>query len=246
MAKYDYGGGCACGLQAECDCEHGGKTMDDTDQKAEMVSAEYKFEDSMSDLAKAWQVGDVGMINRILRERFGAQTGPIPYTPGERQAYPSLSGEGMLHRPITHKDTNPKDAVGTKKSPMSVVPMGVMMEVGVGMLEGARKYGRHNYRVSGVRASVYVDATMRHLMKFWDFGIDIDPDSGLSEITKAITSLVVLRDSMMNGNWVDDRPPPLPISLLEEIQKAVDGVFARYPNALPAYTHESVKTPEEK
>lgn len=22
MAKYDYGGGCACGLQRECDCYH--------------------------------------------------------------------------------------------------------------------------------------------------------------------------------------------------------------------------------
>ena len=22
MAKYDHGGGCACGLQKECDCEH--------------------------------------------------------------------------------------------------------------------------------------------------------------------------------------------------------------------------------
>ena len=147
---------------------------------------------------------------------------------------------------LTAKDTNPKDAVGTRKSPMSVVPMGVMMEIGVGMLEGARKYGRHNYRIAGVRASVYIDAAERHMMKFWDFGINIDKDSGLSEVTKAITSLVVLRDAMMTGKWVDDRPPPLPIELLDEIQKAVDDVFARYPEALPAYTHEHVKASEEK
>lgn len=166
---------------------------------------------------------------------------------GRGEDFPALKGEEMLHKKLTVKDTNPKDAVGTKKSPMSVVPMGVMMEVGVGMLEGARKYGRHNYRVAGVRASVYVDATMRHLMKFWDFGLDIDKDSGLSEVTKAITSLVVLRDAMMTGKWVDDRPPPLPVELLDQIQRSVDEVFERHPNALPAYTHEDVvKTQEEK
>ena len=56
------------------------------------------------------------------------------------------------------KETNPKDAVGIRKwRNFATVSMTVMAEVGVAMMEGARKYGRHNYRVSGVRASVYVD-----------------------------------------------------------------------------------------
>jgi hypothetical protein len=104
------------------------------------------------------------------------------------------------------KLTNPKDMVGIRKSPMSTVPANVMAEVGVAMLEGASKYGRHNYRVAGVRASVYYDGTMRHLMSWWE-GEDIDPDSDLSHITKAITSLVVLRDAMMQDMCTDDRPP---------------------------------------
>jgi hypothetical protein len=74
------------------------------------------------------------------------------------------------------------------------------------MLEGAAKYGRHNYRVAGVRASVYYDAALRHLMAWWE-GEDLDPDSGLSHVTKAITSLVVLRDAMIQGQCTDDRPP---------------------------------------
>jgi len=74
------------------------------------------------------------------------------------------------------------------------------------MLEGAAKYGRHNYRVVGVQSSVYYDATMRHLMDWWE-GVDIDPDSGLHHITKAIASLVVLRDAMIQGMITDDRPP---------------------------------------
>lgn len=104
------------------------------------------------------------------------------------------------------KLTNPKDMIGTRKAPMSTVPANVMAEVGVAMLEGACKYGRSNYRVAGVRSSVYYDAVIRHLFSWWE-GEDIDPDSGMSHITKAITSLVVLRDAMIQDMATDDRPP---------------------------------------
>lgn len=104
------------------------------------------------------------------------------------------------------KQSNPKDMVGTKKAPMSTVSAPVLAEVGVAMLEGALKYGRHNYRAVGVRASVYYDATMRHLMSWWE-GEDIDPDSGMPHIVKAITSLVVLRDAQLHDKCEDDRPP---------------------------------------
>lgn len=116
----------------------------------------------------------------------------------------------ILHLPLpsNEKPSNPKDIVGVKKAPMSTVSAPVLAEIGVGMLEGACKYGRHNYRVVGVRASVYYDATMRHLMAWWE-GEDLDPDSkvGLHHVTKAITSLVVLRDAMLRGMVEDDRPP---------------------------------------
>ena len=104
------------------------------------------------------------------------------------------------------KPSNPKDSIGIKKAPMSTVSAAVLAEIGVAMLEGASKYGRHNYRAVGVRGSVYYDATMRHLMSWWE-GEDIDPDSGMSHLTKAITSLVVLRDSMIQDRISDDRPP---------------------------------------
>lgn len=107
---------------------------------------------------------------------------------------------------MVEKPSNPKDIIGVRKAPMSTVPSGVLAELGVAMLEGAVKYGRHNYRAVGVRNSVYYDATMRHLMAWWE-GEDIDPDSGLSHVAKAIASLVVLRDSMMQGLNQDDRPP---------------------------------------
>ena len=135
------------------------------------------------------------------------------------------------------KATNPKDAVGIRKPPQSTVSQSVMAEVGVGMLEGARKYGRHNYRVValGVRASVYYDATRRHIDYWWE-GADVDPDSGLSHITKAICSLIVLRDAMIQDNWQDDRPPKTPSEHKAYVQTLVDELFERIPESKDAFT----------
>lgn len=102
---------------------------------------------------------------------------------------------------------NPKDKVGSKKAPMSVVPANVLAELGVAMLEGSLKYGRHNWRDAGIRSSVYYDACLRHLFAWWE-GEDIDPDSGLSHITKAMATLLVLRDGQTAGMCEDDRPKP--------------------------------------
>jgi len=133
------------------------------------------------------------------------------------------------------KDTNPKDAVGTNKVPFSVLSLPVLAEVGLAMLEGARKYGRHNYREAGVRGSVYFDATFRHLGAWWE-GEDIDPDSGLSHITKAIAGLTVLRDSMISENWVDDRPPKVKKEWVKELNKKAEEIIKKYPDALEPYT----------
>tara|TARA_B110000046_G_C13015655_1_gene408571 strand:- start:1949 stop:2398 length:450 start_codon:yes stop_codon:yes gene_type:complete len=133
------------------------------------------------------------------------------------------------------KDTNPKDAVGIKKPPTSTIPTVVIQEVGVGMLEGARKYGRHNYRVAGIRASVYKDAAQRHMDYWWE-GEDIDSDSGLSHVTKAICSLVVLRDAMINDMWTDDRPPSTDVATHRlYLQRLVEEIFERHPVPVDAY-----------
>lgn len=136
------------------------------------------------------------------------------------------------------KQTNPKDAVGVKKvSIRSVLPAPVLGEVALALMEGARKYGRHNYRIAGTRASVYIDACGRHIDDFWE-GVDIDPDSGLSHVTKAISTLVVLRDSMLQGNWVDDRPPRSEGGWVQELNKKAEAIIEMYPEALSAHTEK--------
>lgn len=133
------------------------------------------------------------------------------------------------------KDTNPKDSVGVKRPPLSTISAPVMMEIGVAMLEGARKYGRHNYRVAGVKASVYYDACERHMMRWWE-GEDIDPESGLNHVVKAIASLVVLRDAMINGMVTDDRPPPAKEGWFEELTEVAARIIERYPDPVAPYT----------
>lgn len=139
--------------------------------------------------------------------------------------------------PASEKPTNPKDAVGIKKwRQFCTVPLTVMTEVGVAMMEGAMKYGRHNYRSAGVRASVYVDAAMGHVTQWWE-GEDFDPDSGLSHITKAIASLTVLRDAMIQSKLTDDRPPKANLDQVRnDLQKVVDQMFDKYPEPKPAFT----------
>jgi len=132
------------------------------------------------------------------------------------------------------KESNPKDAVGTKKVPFSTISAPVVAEVGLAMLEGALKYGRHNYRAIGVRASVYYDACIRHLSAYWE-GEDIDPDSGLPHIIKAIACLVVLRDSQLMGNSVDDRPPSHASGWQKELNQKAAELIEKYPNPVEAF-----------
>lgn len=137
------------------------------------------------------------------------------------------------------KQSNPKDAIGSSKVPMSTLPVPVLMECALGMLEGAIKYRRHNYRVIGVRASVYYDATMRHLGAWWE-GEDIDPASGLNHVTKAITSLMVLRDAMIRDKMIDDRPPGT-IGFVDELNEKTRELLSRYETHQQPYTQEDAE-----
>ena len=140
------------------------------------------------------------------------------------------------------KDTNPKDALGRAKwRNYFTVPRQVLWALGIAMLEGALKYGRHNYRGAGVRASVYVDAAMGHI-DCWIEGEDNDPDSqaNLSHIVKAIASLTVLADAIMNDFLDDDRPPKIKdIAVLRDsLQQSADRLHKEHANKDPHhYSH---------
>lgn len=134
------------------------------------------------------------------------------------------------------KPTNPKESIGIKKPRFySGVPANVTREVSVGLMEGAMKYGRHNFRELGVKSSVYVDATIGHILDYWE-GEDIDPESNLHHITKAIASLYVLRDAQMRDMCVDDRPPTSNVQEdKKRLQLIVDELFKKYPTPVKPF-----------
>jgi hypothetical protein len=220
------------------------------------------LDEKAEQLAQSEMTADIGGLKRansgIMRTaRYGPGPNPMPDIPSEdfersqkqvgaaqnimdggcvQEGFPPSLPPVPAPIPLSVKDTNPKDAVGTKKwRQYCTVPTTIIWELGVAMLEGARKYGRHNYRIAGVRASVYVDAAKGHIDQWWE-GEDIDDESKLNHITKAIASLAVLRDAMIQNKWVDDRPPRTDLPKLRaELQEAVDGIFERIPVAKDAY-----------
>lgn len=120
---------------------------------------------------------------------------------------------------------DPKQEAGLKKIPLHTLPFAVLAEDAVAHGEGALKYGRHNWRKSEVLASTYFAAALRHLFAWYE-GEDIDPDSGLSHLTKARSSLGVLRDAQIQGRAIDDRPPASPPDLMARLNTA-SGDMAR-------------------
>lgn len=133
------------------------------------------------------------------------------------------------------KDTNPKDAIGISKAPLSVIPTPALHLLGLAMMEGALKYGRHNYREAGIRYSVYYDAMMRHMNAWWE-GEDIDPDSGLPHPVKAMACMAILTDAIVMGNGNDDRPPPAPDGWMDEVNTKARELLERYPNPKKPHT----------
>jgi len=136
---------------------------------------------------------------------------------------------------------NPKDAMGIRKPPSSCIPAAVIQHVGIAMLEGARRYGRHNYREAGVMASIYYDAARRHMDEFWEYGLDKDPDSPLHPVVKAIASLVVLYDGILMGNVNDDRPPPIPVEVYESLKAMSGQIIDAIPEPKPPVTRLSLE-----
>lgn len=100
---------------------------------------------------------------------------------------------------------NPKDAIGTAKPPLHLIPAGAEVPESVVMALGAAKYGPFNWRSTNVKASVYVAAARRHLAQWFD-GEDDDPESGVSHVAHARACLGILLDAMATGHLVDDRP----------------------------------------
>lgn len=102
------------------------------------------------------------------------------------------------------KPSNPKDIIGSDKMPLHLWPETATALGCLGLLDGALKYGRTNWRAVGVRSSIYYDACRRHL-NAWFEGEDTDPDSGLPHLAHALACIAIVVDAEAAGKLNDDR-----------------------------------------
>ena len=121
---------------------------------------------------------------------------------GEWDAVPAdIEDEAIL---ASYPDDNPKTQYGEKKLKMSSTPVMPLQEMGKVFELGAKKYGRYNWRLHAVSATVYYDAALRHLMA-WFEGEDTDPESGVSHLAHVMACMAILMDAQKNGKLKDNR-----------------------------------------
>jgi len=137
--------------------------------------------------------------------------------PHEKRLYKSAYGFDQNPDKPSTKSTNPKDAIGSTKLPMHLVPSTVNVAAAMAFAEGASKYGAYNWRVAGVRVSIYMDALMRHAHKYWN-GENTDPITGVPHMASVIACAGILIDAAACGKLNDDRPPI--VDLAAEIARA--------------------------
>jgi hypothetical protein len=140
------------------------------------------------------------------------------------------------------KPTNPKDAIGAGKLPLELVPDTIRAYAALAFFEGASKYGRFNWRVAGVRASIYRAALDRHLVKWWN-GEDADPKTGVPHLASVIACAGIILDAQLCGKLTDDRPPPAPLGdLIDSLAAAVESLKTEFAEHRPhQWTIEDVR-----
>lgn len=131
------------------------------------------------------------------------------------------------------KASNPKDIIGAGKAPLELVPDTLRVAASMAFLEGALKYGRFNWRLAGVRASIYKAALDRHMASWWN-GEDIDAQSGLPHLWKAAACIAILIDSKEAGKLTDDRPPALDLTaMIDGLEKDIARLKALHADKSP-------------
>jgi hypothetical protein len=133
------------------------------------------------------------------------------------------------------KATNPKDALASMRLPLHLVPDTLEAYAALAFAEGAAKYGAYNWRVAGVRASIYHSALKRHLAK-WHNGERADAATGVPHLASVIACCAILLDAELCGKLTDDRPPAAPMStLIDSMEEDVARVVGMFADRAPHY-----------
>ena len=111
-----------------------------------------------------------------------------------------------FHPLVSIKDSNPKDAIGDTKIPLWLCSPIAKAHWAIGQYSGMLKYGSWNWRVAGVRSSVYLSAMQRHIDAYIS-GEEFDPVDGSHHLGNVMACCAILLDAKAAGKLTDDRPP---------------------------------------
>lgn len=108
-------------------------------------------------------------------------------------------------------DRNVKTTAALGKLKLSDIPPIALFGLGEAMSNGAKKYGRFNWRETEVTASVFYDAWMRHSAD-WYAGEDVATDSLVHHLKHIMAGCAIVLDAIECGVFIDDRDKKGPLA----------------------------------
>lgn len=144
------------------------------------------------------------------------------------------------------KPTNPKDQISDKKIPLGLCSPIAQAHWALAQYAGASKYGAWNWRVAGVRASVYLSAAERHLAA-WKSGEEHDPVDGTHHLGNVMACCAIVLDALAAGKLTDDRPPSVDLRpTYKELEALIEKLQGQYADKTPRhYTIADTEKPED-
>lgn len=142
-----------------------------------------------------------------------------------------------VYDPVGVEESNPKDAAASTRLDLSLFPASARAYGALAFTEGDLKYGGYNWRVAGVKPSVYVAAAGRHLDKYWN-GEDVDPVTGVPHLAYAEACIAVVIDAIESDKLVDDRPPKQSAALYKRFEEIIKKLQSLIPRRTVRYTEK--------
>ncbi len=154
-----------------------------------------------------------------------------------RGEYAHRGGEKVIVQPehLGGKDTNPKDAAASSRIPLWLLSPIAKAHWALAQFAGFLKYGAWNWRIAGIRSSVYLSAMQRHLDAYTS-GEEFDPIDGSHHLGNIMACAAIILDAKAAGKLTDDRPPSVSLRpAYEELEALATKLRAQYADRAPRH-----------
>lgn len=153
---------------------------------------------SPGDVGTVIALHPTGEVNGVQLVGWLGRTGDAWHNAANLELVPTAAPIG--------KASNPKDSIGDRKVPLWLLSPIAKAKWSLAQFAGMCKYGAWNWRIAGVRSSVYLSAMQRHLDAYTS-GEELDPVDGTDHLANVMACCALLIDAKAAGKLTDDRPP---------------------------------------